>query len=333
MHALQPASDVKRPGRTLTAEELESALELLSTEAAPAAARGGIRQELFEDILFAGVAFGLPAGLLVILVEPWLGLGLLALAGLSLVLFWLAPENNWDADIERFKSSLGGSVRVAQESWISRTSWLEILVFLGQAFLVLGGGLWLVVGLITEREVVIPALVAAGLGMYWFWVTLAFDRRRELQYYEQVDSIRQRLEGHASSSAESEEQVAVSGAELDVLARAEGHQTKLAVTESARQVASVLERSYAVSMTLEAIQELEEFHESDPTEWLRVENVIRALQDDPRPSSAVPVTAPVAALKLAAGRHAVRYVLDEQNRNVTVVGIDLEPSSESTDDE
>ena len=333
MRALQ-LKDSKPPPRTLTEEELESALQLLATEARPTPRRGGLWLELLEEVSVALLLFGLPAGLLVVWFEPWLGIGLLVAAGVSFGVLAITPENKLDAEWTRLKMSIGGSesAKVADDvrrKKFGRRADIEITL---QLIMIIGGAGWLVLGLLGDGEVQVLALVVAGLGTLWLFAALGFDKLRDIQYYEQVESIRKRFEDHALTVGAGEARISVSEGELTVLARAEDHRTKIAVSESAQQVPFVLENSYAVLLEPEAIETLEGLLADETGDWLDVQTAINSLQEVPRPSSARTVNEAPLTLEVVAGRHTVHYVVDDESRSISVVEVDTKRSHGSRDD-
>ena len=322
MRATSPSEDVKRPERTLTAEELESALELLSTEMEPAAPGRELWVEIFLNVLVGCLFFGLLTGLVVIWFDLWWGVGLLTFAGASFVLFLLSPDTSFEADVKRLRSSIGDaeSIKVVADVWANRTPRSDFVLFGGLIF-ILVGAVWLVGGLLAEGKVRAEALLVLALANVTVWVWFSYDNLQEVRYYEQVESIRQRFQEFASEAGQSDAEIGISKAELNVLAKAEAHQTQLTVSESARQLPLVLEHSYAVSITPKAFEELEEIHRRNANEWLQVQMAINSLQDDPRPAPNHQETEASATLTLVAGPHEVDYVVDEDSQYVSVVGI------------
>jgi phosphate starvation-inducible membrane PsiE len=320
MSELHQTADGGSSERSLTAEELDSALKLLSAEADPSAG-SRLWKELLEDVLLGFFFFGLGTGLVIVWFDKTWGFGLLAVAVVSFVLFMVTPLSNLQDELERIRTTLGNpeSAKAAAEVWTRRVSLGSSIPFVAQAVVLLGGVAWLIQGLIADGQVVVVALVMIAISVVSFWVVFAFDQIREVQYYEQVESILHRLEERGTGEGEPE--IAVSKAELDVLAKAEHHQTRLTVNASAQQASFVLENSYAVSITEGAIDELEQLHASNTRDWLGVREAIRSLEDDPRPSSAHQASALAASMKLVAGQYEVEYVVDDANRSVSVVRI------------
>jgi hypothetical protein len=306
----------------LSSDDLEAALELLSTEVSTTASdRRSLWTELLENVLVGAFLFGLPLGLIIVAFDLWWGLGLIVAGVVALVLLAVTPESEVSDEVSRFRAALQDTeyVKAAEEVWLRRQSGTAgLLVALLMPAIVLVGTAWLVYGLVVNGDVQPFAILAIGVPSLVFWLWIALNNLQELRYYSQVSSIHDRLQEHSQKAGE---EVAISQVDLDVLEHVESVQNKRAVQEAAEHLPAI-DQSYAISIAPTALSELEQLADQSPEEWSRVNEAILALQNDPRPEFAKRAAEVPAALKVLAGRRGVDYVVDDENQSVYVVSIE-----------
>jgi hypothetical protein len=313
--ALPKPDREQRPAEALTPEDLAAALKLLAAEEQPPA-RFRMVRELRECFLAYTLLLATPIGLVIVWFDVWWGLGLMGAGAVSFVLLAFLPQSGAYTEAKQMRKTLEGTpvVKAANALWES-SSTLMYLAFWPIVAAALGGCAWLVYGLVVNRALEPLSLVPLGAAGILLCIWVAVDNVRELKYFSRVAGIRGRLEDLVEAGGSPE--VTVSGADLDVLEKAETRQTRRVVHEASEQLPDVGEQ-YAVSFAPTAREDLEQLAVARPSDWLDIQTAIFSLQDDPRPRSAVEVPD---GFEVMVGPQGIDFVVDDTSKRVYVLGI------------
>jgi hypothetical protein len=196
----------------------------------------------------------------------------------------MLPRSGVDDDAEKIKRALA-SVEAIQE-WTNRLHSSETMVLVGGLVWV-GGVVWMIWGAAADGDGGVVAIALVALGSVMVALSLAFDSVLEYRYLLRVDRALGQIRERASRTDTGT--VVISSAERAVLAEAQTQQVKRAVDQSIKQLPEVLAEAYAVVVAPEALDSLRSLAAEQPEEWLRVTDAISSLQENPNPSSSLPV--------------------------------------------
>ena len=308
---------------TIERDDLEAALELLTGEERSRAVQRRDFWATLVSYLAVGVFFyALPLGLVVVWFDRQLGLAFLAVAAGAFVTICVTTVIGASSkSAYTLRQTIGTDLgSAADELWNRRAryGWVAIAFFAG--FVAASVGLvLLVLELVRDGEVSVVALVLLAVPIVTMWLPTGVQQYRELAYFSQVASVRDRLEGiseatddHAGAS------VRVSSTDYDVISTAErqriGRHTARIATEASDEAGP----PYAVAKVPAVVEELTRLGTRAPDVWQDVVIGIDSLQADPLPSESHPLGSE-GIYELERGGHRLVYALDEDAHRVVVL--------------
>lgn len=314
-------------GATLSVDDLEAALRLLSVE--ERAVKTDWRKlilGLLEFISFGIVIFAIPIGLLVIWFNPGLGWGLLKAAVIAAIIFcvWAvlwgdeAPSKD---KIDQMRATLGENLsKTSKAAWEKRSEALDL--FIGLLILPFLIGLaWLVYSLVTTGKISQLSLGLIALSVLILMVLVAIDQYRESEYLLQVTHLRDKLESRLQEvSTTGSNEVPLSSKEINLLSQVE---TRLEMQQVENKVAQVKherpdEQLYSVAIAREPLKYLAE-REPETREAIR--EAWDELQTEPKPPEAQPTLGQENGFVIRRGQYNINYLVDDQKQRIDVVKI------------
>jgi hypothetical protein len=326
---------------TLSADDLQSALDLLSEEQrAGRRDRRKLALSLVNSLAVGIFLLCVPLGLLIIWFDTLWGVALLAIGAASLVVVGVTAPRTPGEETTRLRKAMEGTEisRVSTEVWEKVAAPFEISLaitfFLG-GFAVLGGLAWLMYDLVTTDQVPIGAIALIVVPPLVFWTVFAVMEYRELEHYEDVSQALGRLR-HASAQAEDQglNEVPLTGDEFAVLSRAEEQQAKRQIVQAVETLPQAAEQLYSLVIAQEPLDQLVSLSTANPDAYSAIRKDIDRLLTDPHPAGSKVVRAGSPSegdvLVMDCGSRSVTYDVDEGDRRVSVIAIDWQRSNDAS---
>lgn len=310
----------------LTPEDLEAALRMLAEEERAASVSGetGFRNfvsALIENLLIGLFYFSLFSGLVVVWFHPWTGLKLLGACLVAFVLWGfkiaLAEKKGF------FDPPKGppGLAEIVKKAWDKKFK-AEGCVTVPGCLFWLGGLGWMLIGLVTDRDVFPRALIPIALGSLMIAIANAIATYRKSKYFSRVSRMRDRLQVLQEVGPEqTPATVEVSDKDRALLGQVEIRQVARAAAKSSEEFGQQA-RVYSVGI------------ENGPRDYLggldeetryELREVLDDLQAAPKPTDSRVVRAndagDVQTIQLEAGGHIISYVVDSARQRVDVIQI------------
>ena len=315
-------------GATLSVDDLEAALRLLSAEEREG--RTNWRKlivELVTDISLGIILFAIPIGLLVILFNPGFGWRILEAAVISIIVFiFMSFWQDISPSPETIRDTLGESLsKTTKDAWKKRTNsdtFGSIFISLDILSLLIGL-VWLVYSLVTTGETSLPNLALIALTVLMFWAWFAIENYRESEYLLQVSRLRGQLESRLKEvSRTGKNEVPLSSKEINLLSqvetRVEMHQVEDKVAQVKQE--SPDELSYSIAIALEPLKYLDSLAER-PEARIAIREAWDELQIEPKPPEAQPTPGRENEFVIRRGQYDIIYLVDDQKHRIDVVKI------------
>jgi mRNA-degrading endonuclease RelE of RelBE toxin-antitoxin system len=314
-------------GATLSVDDLEAALRLLSAEKRA----GRTNWHKFIVVLLESISLGIftltiPIGLLVVWFNPWLGWGLFKAAFISAIVFFFVAIKWGEVapPTTKIRATLGESLsKTAKDAWRKRSDSINTIIGLLSLPLLIGF-VWLVYGLITTGEVILSSLTLIALPVLIFWVLVAIDNYRESEYLLQVSRLRDQLESRLQEvSKTGSSEVPLSSEEINLLSQVETRVEMKHVEDKVAQLKHERpdEQLYSIAIALEPLKYLDSLAEREPEARIAIREAWDELPTEPKPPEAQPAPGRENGFVIRRGQYDIIYLVDDQKHRIDVVEI------------
>jgi mRNA-degrading endonuclease RelE of RelBE toxin-antitoxin system len=310
-------------GTTLSVDDLEAALRLLSAEERV----GQTDWHKLIAMVFCGISFGIiissiPIGLLVVWFDQKLGLSLLAMAVIAFIVFGALVRVNPEPD--EVRATLGESLsKTTKAAWEKRSDTLYKIFGLLSLPILIGLG-WLIYSLVNAAEPSLPSLALIAFSLIIIGVLFALDQYREAKYLLHISRLRDKLESRLKEvSATGSNEVPLSSEELNLLSQVE---TRVEMQQVVDKVAQVkLERPdeqfYSIAIAWEPLNYFHSLAEREPEARIAIREAWDELQTEPKPPEAQSKPGRENEFALRRGHYDIIYRVDDQKHRIDVVKI------------
>jgi mRNA-degrading endonuclease RelE of RelBE toxin-antitoxin system len=311
----------KKPPVSLGVDDLETALDLLTAEeGAVRADRRRLIVNLISNIAFGILLFACPLGLLVMWFDKAFGLGLLLAAGIATIVFRVAAFFKGAQPRLPVLSEEDEFAKAATAVWRKKVrifySSVGCLMAPGLVA-VLVGLIWLGYSLFAMHKVSLPGLALIALPLLTLLVFTAVDEYRRFQYFSRVSITRDRFNSRLHKvRTEGLNEMSISSEEMDLLAQVETKQAVRKVAEAVKELPP--QKWYSVAIAQKALG----FMKGLPGEERgAIREITDALQLNPRPPEAQPVTGLENAFVIRSEDYEIAYLVDDIKQRVDVTEI------------
>lgn len=314
-------------GATLSVDDLEAALRLLSAEERADQTNW---RKLIVALVFSisiGIVFlAFPLGLLIVWFNPDLGWELLkvaviaAIAGIVGAWMWGGIVSSQDQIRTTLDESLSKTVEAAWQKQIEALVKFVLLLI----FPLLIGLVCLVYSLFTTGAISLPSLALIALPVIIFCMLNGIYMYRENEYLLQVSRLRDQLESRLQEvGATGSSEVSLSSEEMNLLSqvesRVEWQQVKDKVVRLKHESSD--EQLYSIAIAPEPLKYLKSLAEREPEAKIEIRETWDELQTEPRPPEAQPAPGHENGFVIRKGQYDSIYLVDDKKRRIDVVKI------------
>jgi len=304
-------------------EDLEYALSLLEAEGGGEAKRGLLFRQILIYIGLMLFFVTCPIGLLVVWFDRTVGVISLVLAVVGAALFFILIITGDLDPAEKIFSRLKETniADLAKKSYDQHSGKFFTLFgcLLIPAFIAGAAGIiWLVVDLINLKHVTYVPLILIALPVFVLGIFTGAQNFQEYAFYLQVLQVSSRFQQARKDASEKKEaQVSLSASDVELLSKVE----TMKVQRSIAQVQSNIQNWFAVVIGATAGAFLGKLKEKAPDEYYEIRDAIDALQENPRPPTAVSLPDQSNSFKLAISKHFIIFKRDDDQRRIEITGI------------
>jgi mRNA-degrading endonuclease RelE of RelBE toxin-antitoxin system len=330
MSAVEPSTP---KSHVLTPEDVEAALQMLADEerAAPTTGKAGLTgfflSALIDNLLIGFVFFAAPSGLIIICFRPWLGLELLGAGLVAIVLLGFKTifdektrGSELPTDAGLADKSSGPVDEMIRKVWANK--------FKGEGCLMLPGGAlwlgslgWMLIGLITRRDVFPRVLIPIALGNLIILIANTYGNYRKFKFFSSVARVKGRLESLQSAGPEqAPTDVEVSEKDRELLSQVEIRQVNKAAVKGFEEYEKQ-SQFYSVAIGPEPLELMGRLDRSVRND---LRDVVADLQIQPRPAEAHRLDsdeAGIARMTLDSEGYRLVYAIDDSRQRVNVISI------------